>query len=249
MQDADGLYSMVAVDQRDSLRTMLAQSGSVPVTDDQMREFKVKVARALSPVASALLVDTDLALQPILDADALAEGCDLIVAVDAISYTPQGVSQATALRKDLLGAAWDERVAGLKFLLLWTPGQWLGCDQAEVQQFIDEAARAGVDSVLEVIVREVDGSAPSPGRQARLLVEAAKHTAPLGATLYKTEVPYRNQASSEDVTQASALISDSVDVPVGGAVQWRTGRPVPAGRPADSARWCQGLPGRPRSLA
>jgi sulfofructosephosphate aldolase len=213
MQDADGLYSMVAVDQRDSLRTMLAQSGSVPVTDDQMREFKVKVARALSPVASALLVDTDLALQPILDADALAEGCDLIVAVDAISYTPQGVAQATALRKDLLGEAWDERVAGLKFLLLWTPGQWLGCHQAEVQQFIDEAARAGVDSVLEVIVREADGSPPSPGRQAQLLVEAAKQTAPLGATLYKTEVPYRNQASSEDVTQASALITDSVTCP------------------------------------
>ena len=86
MRDTNGLYSMIAVDQRDSLRAMLAQSGYVPVTDDQMREFKVKVARALSPAASALLVDTDFALQPILDADALAQGCDLIVAVDAISY-------------------------------------------------------------------------------------------------------------------------------------------------------------------
>ncbi len=163
MRDADGLYSMVAVDQRESLRAMLAQSGSGPVTDDQMREFKVKVARALSPVASALLVDTDLALQPILDAEALAEGCDLIVAVDAISYSPQGVARATALRKDLLGAVWDKRVAGLKFLLLWTPGQWLGCDQAEVQQFIDEAARAGVDSVLRSSSGKPTGRRPLPG--------------------------------------------------------------------------------------
>jgi sulfofructosephosphate aldolase len=213
MRDADGLYSMVAVDQRESLRAMLAQSGSGPVTDDQMREFKVKVARALSPVASALLVDTDLALQPILDADALAEGCDLIVAVDAISYSPQGVAQATALRKDLLGTAWDKRVAGLKFLLLWTPGQWLGCDASEVQQFIDDAARAGLDSVLEVVVREADGSPPPPGRQAQLLVEAAKQTAPLGATLYKTEVPYQNRASAEDVTRVSALITGSIECP------------------------------------
>jgi sulfofructosephosphate aldolase len=213
MRDTDGLYSMVAADQRDSLRKMLADAGDVPVTDDRMREFKVEVARALSPVCSALLVDTDFALQPILDADVLAPGCDLIVAVDAIMYDAHGVSQATALREDLFGRTWDKRVAGLKYLLLWTPEKWLGCDEAEVQKFVDEAGRAGIESVLEVVVREADGSSPAPERQARLLVEAAKQTASLGATLYKTEIPYRNHASAQDVTRASTLLSDSIECP------------------------------------
>jgi sulfofructosephosphate aldolase len=213
MRDTNGLYSMIAIDQRDSLRAMLADSGDVPVTDDRMREFKVEVARALSPVCSALLVDTDFALQPILDAGALAPGCDLIVAVDAITYDAHGAARATALRTDLLGTTWGTRVAGLKYLLLWTPQKWLGCDEAEVQEFIDEANRTGVESVLEVVVREADGSAPTPERQARFLVEAAQQTACLGASLYKTEVPYRNRAPADDVTRASALITGSIECP------------------------------------
>ena len=213
MRDTNGLFSMVAVDQRESLRTMLAQAGQLPVSDAMMRGFKVEVARALSPVASALLVDTDFALQPILDADALAKGCELIVAVDAISYDAAGVAQATNLRRDLTGKDWDERVAGLKYLLLWTPGAWLGCDRADVQEFIDDAKRAGIDGVLEVIVREEDGSSPAPARQAQLLVDAAEDTATLGATLYKTEVPSRNLAPAEEVTRVSALISEKVTCP------------------------------------
>jgi sulfofructosephosphate aldolase len=213
LRDANGLYSMVAVDQRESLRAMLAATGEFPVSDERMRAFKVAVARALSPVASAILVDVDYALQPILDADALAPGCDLIVAIDVIDYDDAGVAQATWLRSDLLGRRWDERVAGLKFLLLWTPGEWLGCDRVVVQQFIDEARKAGLESVLEVIVRETDGSSPIPERQAELIVSAAKDLADMGATLYKAEVPFRNLASAEEVTRVSRELSAVIQTP------------------------------------
>ena len=42
MRDTNGLYSMIAIDQRDSLRAMLAGSGDVPVTDDRMREGPIR---------------------------------------------------------------------------------------------------------------------------------------------------------------------------------------------------------------
>jgi sulfofructosephosphate aldolase len=213
LRDSDGLYSMVAIDQRESLRVMLTKPDHAPVTDDDLREFKIEVARAVSPVASALLVDADYGLQPILDANALAPECDLIVAVDIIKYSTTGGAVSTSLREDLLKSAWDRRVAGLKFLLLWTPGEWLGCGESDLQRFVAAAADAGVESVLEVVVREADGSSPSPERQAKLLVEAAAHTAQLNATLYKTEVPFRNAASSEDVSGVSQMITDRVSCP------------------------------------
>jgi len=72
---------------------------------------------------------------------------------------------------------------------------------------------AGVDSVLEVVVREADGSTPTPERQAELVLAAAKQTAPLGATLYKAEVPFRNLASEEDVVGASRQITEAVTSP------------------------------------
>ena len=213
LRDANGLYSMVAIDQRESLRAMLAVTGESPVSDERMRAFKVAVARALSPVASALLVDTDYALAPILDADVLAPGCDLIVAIDEIDYDQAGIAVATRLRNDLLGRHWDPRVAGLKFLLLWTPGTWLGCDRLTIQHFVAEARTSGVESVLEVIVKEVDGSSPTPARQAELLVQAAKELADVGATLYKTEVPFRSLADAADVTRVSRELSAIIECP------------------------------------
>jgi len=213
LRDSDGLYSMVAIDQRESLRVMLTKPGHESVTDDDLREFKVEVAHAVSPVASGLLVDVDYGMQPILDADALAPGCDLIVAVDIITYNAAGGAVSTALREDLLKSTWDPRVAGLKFLLLWTPGEWLGCTENDVQRYIAAAADAGVESVFEVVVREADGSSPTPERQAKLLVEAAEHTASLNATLYKTEVPFRNAASTDEVIGVSQLITDRVSCP------------------------------------
>jgi sulfofructosephosphate aldolase len=78
---------------------------------------------------------------------------------------------------------------------------------------VDDARRAGVESVLEVIVREQDGSSPSPERQAQMLVDAAADTASLHATLYKTEVPFRNLAPADDVTAISDLITRTVSCP------------------------------------
>jgi sulfofructosephosphate aldolase len=83
----------------------------------------------------------------------------------------------------------------------------------EIQQFVDEGLAAGVESVLEVIVRETDGSSPTPERQAELIVAAAQDLADFGATLYKAEVPFRNLASAEEVTRVSRELSAVIHSP------------------------------------
>ena len=44
-----GALAMVAVDQREALRGMFAAHQSTPVPDSQLTQFKVDVARELSP--------------------------------------------------------------------------------------------------------------------------------------------------------------------------------------------------------
>jgi sulfofructosephosphate aldolase len=44
-----GALAMVAVDQREALRGMFAPHQSTPVPDSQLTQFKVDVARELSP--------------------------------------------------------------------------------------------------------------------------------------------------------------------------------------------------------
>ena len=51
-----GTFLMVAMDQRESLRTMLAEHRPPPVTDEQLVGFKLAVARELGPLASGFLI-------------------------------------------------------------------------------------------------------------------------------------------------------------------------------------------------
>ena len=79
-----GALAMVAVDQREALRGMFAAHQSTPVPDSQLTQFKVDVARELSPFASALLVDQEFGIDAIIDQKALRGSCGLIAAADLL---------------------------------------------------------------------------------------------------------------------------------------------------------------------
>ncbi|HZG34256.1 MAG TPA: hypothetical protein VEY87_00265, partial [Gaiellaceae bacterium] len=51
-----GTFLMVAIDQRESLRTMLREHGH-DAADERLVAFKLAVARELGPYASGLLID------------------------------------------------------------------------------------------------------------------------------------------------------------------------------------------------
>ena len=86
---ANGTFAMLAIDQRESLRTLLVAAGH-GAADADLSAFKVAVARYLSPAASGMLVDRDYGLGAIVAADAVAPTCGLIVAVDRFTQAPGG---------------------------------------------------------------------------------------------------------------------------------------------------------------
>src|SRR3954463_6622040 len=92
-----GTFLMVAMDQRESLRTMLKEHGH-EATDDRLAAFKVAVTRELSPHASALLVDSEYGWFRTIVADRLvAPSCGLIMAVDALEQEPGEIVEDTEL--------------------------------------------------------------------------------------------------------------------------------------------------------
>jgi sulfofructosephosphate aldolase len=48
---ASGAFAMLASDQREGLRAMMAEKQNGPVTDRQMSDFKMAALRALTPYA------------------------------------------------------------------------------------------------------------------------------------------------------------------------------------------------------
>ncbi len=81
--DARGVIAAAAMDQRGSLQKALAKEKGAPATDAMMEEFKVAVSRALTPFASAILLDPEFGLPA---AQARARNAGLLLAYEQSGY-------------------------------------------------------------------------------------------------------------------------------------------------------------------
>ena len=75
----DGVFSIIAMDQRNTLRRMFSAVG-IDATDEDLVAAKTDVARALTPLASGILFDPTYGVPAITGTGALAETCGLLVA-------------------------------------------------------------------------------------------------------------------------------------------------------------------------
>jgi sulfofructosephosphate aldolase len=203
-----GGFAMVALDQRESLRTIIADRTGRPALDDDLRRFKVAAARALSPLASGILLDPDYGLDPVVSDGALAPGCGLIVAVDRLTQEPGGPVDATDLDDAVdVGPLKDRGVVALKLLVLWRrPGDARLLGLAD--RFVALAASAGLASVLEGIVRP-DGGID----REDAIVAAARELGERGPDLYKAEVPLRGRGAAEEMTRRAGEITRVLPCP------------------------------------
>ena len=210
---------MVALDQRESLRTMLAAASSrgvADVSDDELTAFKVAAARELSPHASAVLLDVDYGLWPVLDAGAIAPHCAVIIAADRLTQPPGGAVEETDVDEDVLA---EDRIAAaaaaFKLLVIWRPDRG-DAERADteriVRTFLDGCHGRGRPGIVEAIVGVADGQ-PAPGDHARLVVDAATEIGRLAPDLYKAEVPTLGKAHDEDIVEASRRLTDAIPCP------------------------------------
>jgi sulfofructosephosphate aldolase len=208
---ADGTFSMLAIDQRESLRTLLVAGGHGS-TDPDLTTFKVAVAHALSPVASGILVDRDYGLDAMVAASAIDPSCGLIVAVDRLIQPPGGALEwseldRAAMTDDLLRSG----ARALKFLVIWRPDDPPGPRQRMVRDFVDGCRRLGLLSLLEGLV-QVPGIADGPAFDAAIL-GAAQEFAAFEPDLYKTHVPTLGLGTDADITRQSEVISAAIGRP------------------------------------
>jgi len=83
VSDARGVIAAAAMDQRGSLQKALTKEKGAPATTAMMEEFKVAVSRALTPHASAILLDPEYGLPA---ARARAKNAGLLLAYEESGY-------------------------------------------------------------------------------------------------------------------------------------------------------------------
>jgi sulfofructosephosphate aldolase len=211
-----GAFAMLALDQREGLRTMMAAQPGRPsrdVPDGELTAFKIEAARVLTPLASAVLLDVQFALAAVRAADAVAPRCGLIVAADALVQERGGAVEWTEVDEDVLGdESIHEMADAYKLLVIWRRGE--EAERARVVGRFVAACRAlDRPAIVEGIVRSADGSPLAAEAHAELVVEAARELAGFGASLYKGEVPMLGAAEDEATTEAAARVTAAIDVP------------------------------------
>lgn len=150
-----GGFAMLAVDQREAMRLMFAAAGTpVPVTDQHLTDFKVNAAKILSPYASAILVDQQFCYRQIVEQQAVAKSCAMIVAAD--EFIPgNGIPVDSVVIDKNVDAQAVKRDGGkaLKLLVLWRSDEDPQQRLEMVKAFNTLCHDNGLLSIIEPVVR------------------------------------------------------------------------------------------------
>lgn len=207
--DESGGLCMVAMDQRESLRTMFGEATGQVVGDDVLRDFKLAVAQVLSPHASAMLLDREFGEAAMR---AVSDSCGLIEAADRLQQEPGKPVEETDFEPDFdPERAREQGVSGLKLLLLWRQDDDPAMREGMVKRFVDAAHSAGLLAILEGVVRPPRSGADWD-REAALL-RATRELGNLGADVYKAEVPYHGKGDAACIEDRCREMTEALPCP------------------------------------
>ena len=190
-----GTFAMVAMDQRESLRTMLREHGH-DAADERVARFKTAVARELAPHASGFLIDAEHVGTV---APFVPHG--LVLAVDRLVQEEGGPVEDTSL--DV--AEPPAGVVALKLLVIWRDDD-RRAERVELSRaFVALAERHGLLSVLEPVVRHDD--------REWAIVEAARELGATGCSLYKCQVPFEGKGDPATIARQAREIDAVLPCP------------------------------------
>jgi tagatose 1,6-diphosphate aldolase/sulfofructosephosphate aldolase len=192
------VFSIIAMDQRNTLRRMFTAVG-LDASDDDLRTAKADVARVLTPHATGLLSDPSYGVPAITAAGALAPNCGLLVAAEpAERRTWQG--EPRTHRDPALNAQWvlDQGGDVYKFFVQLRgdrpapkPGEPdLVAETLTVcQEIIDDCRATGVPAVIENLIYTRPGEELTAQAREDAIIESARALNDLDIDLLKLEYP------------------------------------------------------------
>ncbi|WP_447866948.1 sulfofructosephosphate aldolase [Rahnella bonaserana] len=208
-----GGFAMLAVDQREAMRLMFVAAGAkAPVADQVLTDFKVNAARILSPYASAILVDQQFCYRQIVEQQAIAKNCAMIVAAD--EFIPgNGIPvDSVVIDKNVdPQQVRDNGGKALKLLVLWRSDEDPQQRLEMVKEFNQRCHAHGLLSIIEPVVRPPRLGDKFDREQA--IIDAAKELGDSGADLYKVEMPLSGRGSQAELLRASQHLNEHIHMP------------------------------------
>jgi len=183
-----GTITVLALDHRQNLR----RANPAFVDDAQLSQFKLDVARALAPRATAVLLDPEVSAAQAVVSRAIPNSVGLVVALESTGYG----GEASARRSGII-PGWSVEKAkrmgasAAKLLVYYHPeARTAGEIEAFVRQVGDECARHDLVLMLEPLSYSLKPNGKLSSEEKRqIVVETARRLTPLGVDILKAEFP------------------------------------------------------------
>lgn len=194
----DGRILVVAADQRASLRRMRAAAG-VAAGDDQLLQFKRDVVRLLSPLASGILLDPEVALPDLAEDRSVDGEAGVLVSLEQTDPPWADGLRRSALLPDM-GPARVRELGGdaAKLLVYLRPDREDGDHRARalITEVAEACAAASLSLVVEILVYTLPDEDPTryEAAFAKLVRDAAVLAVEAGARVLK--LPYPGSADT-----------------------------------------------------
>ena len=185
----DGIFTVLAIDHRDSLRVMLdaADPGSVEPTT--ITDLKLELIRGLAGGASAVMLEPEYSAAQAIVTRALPGSVGFLAAVEAQGYMGDPEADRTTLLEDW-GVAKAKRLgaSGIKLLVLYHPdgGAVSAAQEGTIREVVVDCAEHDIPLFLEPLLYERAGATHD---RRRLVVETVRRRGRLGAEVLKVQFP------------------------------------------------------------
>lgn len=145
LSNSDGIIAALAIDQRGSLKKMLAKNADHPVTSSDLSEFKKVISQKMTAYSSAILLDPEYGLPAALARDS---NCGLLLAYEKTGYDVSEPGRMPDLLPDWSAKRLKEAGAdAVKFMVYYDVDEPVAINEKK-QAFIE---RIGSECVAEDI--------------------------------------------------------------------------------------------------
>lgn len=185
--DDGGIFRVLAVDHRDSLRFFLEPTAPESVPSELMTSIKSDLVRAVSPCATGVMLEPEFSIPQLVDDGALADGVGFLAALESQGYLGDPGAAPTAILDGWsVEAAAASGASAAKLLLPYHPDRSLAAEQRAVAgEVLADCRAAGLPLVLEPLFYGVSDAA----ERARVVTTTVEHFADTGADLLKLPFP------------------------------------------------------------
>ena len=211
----EGVFTILAVDHRDSLRVVLAPDDPASVPAAELTALKLDLVRGVGEAASAVMLEPEYSAAQAIVSGALSGRVGFLAAVEAQGYLGDPTARQTVLHEGWSVAKASRLGAdGIKLLVLYRPdsGDVAEAQEATIREVVADCARFDIPLFLEPLLYARDGAGDD--RRA-LVVETVRRLGALDPDVLKVQFPLDTGAVTDRAAwrDACAELDETAIVP------------------------------------